>query len=128
MSDLWPKALEAAGDARELLLIGRATGATSRAYYAMFNAARALLVARAGIDVREVKTHGGALKLFHEHIIKRGLIADELGRALRDAFAVRTNADYSPDLIDLDEAKRIVELMDELIRSASELLDRDAAP
>jgi uncharacterized protein (UPF0332 family) len=128
VSDLWPKALDAAADARELLRLGRATGANSRAYYAMFNAARALLVARAGIDVSQVKTHGGALKLFNAHIIDQGLIPPELGRALRDAFSLRTNADYSPELIDLDEAKRIVDLMDRLLQAASEHLNRDPAP
>jgi len=128
VSDLWPKALEAAVDARELLRLGRTTGATSRAYYAMFNAARALLVARAGIDLRDVKTHGGVLKLLSGRIIAQGLISDELGHALRDAFALRTNADYSPDPIDPEQASRTVALMDRFLENAAELLKRDAGP
>lgn len=128
MSDLWPKALEAAVDARELLRLGRATGATSRAYYAMFNAARALLVVRAGIDLRDVKTHGGVLKLLNGRLIAEGLISRELGHSLRDAFALRTNADYSPEPIDLDEASRTVALMEDFLRAASELLKGRAGP
>lgn len=55
--DLMAKAIQAAASARVLLEIGDADGACNRAFYAMFDAARAALLA-SGHDVG--KTHVAA--------------------------------------------------------------------
>ena len=54
--DLMAKAVQASASAKVLLDTGDADGASNRAYYAMFDAARAALLA-SGIDVG--KTHKG---------------------------------------------------------------------
>ena len=73
-----------------LLEIGDFDGASSRAYFAMFDAARAALLS---INV-ETKTHNGVLTMFALHLVKTGLVSIELGRALKQAESYRVQADY----------------------------------
>lgn len=63
--DLMAKAAQAAASARALLERGDADGACNRAYYTMFDAARAALLA-AGHDVG--KTHRGVLNAFNDRL------------------------------------------------------------
>ncbi len=78
--DLMAKALQAAASAKVLLDTGDADGACNRAYYAMFDAARAALLA-SGYEVG--KTHKGVLNAFSEHLVKSGLLPKEMGRLLK---------------------------------------------
>lgn len=64
------KALQAAASAKVLLDTGDADGACNRAYYAIFDAARAALRA-SGHDVG--KTHKGVLNAFSDRLVKMGL-------------------------------------------------------
>lgn len=66
-SDLMAKAARAALSARVLLDAGDADGASNRAYYAMFDAARAALLA-SGHDVG--KTHKGVLNAFSDRKVR----------------------------------------------------------
>ena len=63
--------------------------AVSRAYYAMFHAAKALLFSRNLIP----KTHRGTITLFSE-LVKKGVIGIELADMLRRAFDMRQKGDY----------------------------------
>jgi hypothetical protein len=65
-------------------------GAASRAYYAVFHAARALLFT-AGI---EPKSHRGLVALVGEHFVKPGRLSPELGRVLSRMQRDREDADY----------------------------------
>lgn len=62
----------------------------SRAYYAIFHAAKAILLT---IDV-EPKTHEGAIKKFGHHFVETGLIEKEIGRIFGRAQKVREKSDY----------------------------------
>jgi uncharacterized protein (UPF0332 family) len=62
----------------------------SRAYYAMFHAAQAILYKK-GL---KAKSHAGVKSLFGEHIVKKGTISEELGRAFSRAFDLRQKSDY----------------------------------
>lgn len=64
--------------------------ATSRAYYAMFYAASALLVSR-GISRSK---HSGVHSAFGQYFVKPGLIEPEYSRLLVNAFNVRLDGDY----------------------------------
>jgi uncharacterized protein (UPF0332 family) len=89
------KATRAVASARLLLSDGDVDGACNRAYYAMFDAARAaLLVLVPGIDPALVKTHGGLISMFSLHFVKPGILPVELGRSLNRAHEVRLIADY----------------------------------
>ena len=75
------KADQACRSVRVLLGLNDADGACNRAYYAMFDAARAALLASgAGAKGDIGKTHRGLINAFSEHLIKGGPISKEMGR------------------------------------------------
>ena len=118
MSDLWDKALEAADDARLLLRAGRYNGACNRAYYAMFNAARALLADTHDVELSDIKRHATVLRLFSKHFIDGGLFAAEYGPLLRRASEARLVADYDEIPVSEKEAAQIVKAMDGFVEFA----------
>jgi uncharacterized protein (UPF0332 family) len=62
----------------------------SRAYYAMFYAASALLAAK-GISRSK---HSGVLSAFGEYFVKAGLIESEYAKMIGRAFDSRLDSDY----------------------------------
>lgn len=114
------KAYQALDDAEETLTDGRLETATSRAYYAIFYAARAILWSQGFAP----KTHKGLGTLFDQHLIKPGIVDRVYRDILKDAADDREYADYlaltgSLDVTDVKrlvtDARRFVEKMDELI-------------
>lgn len=104
--DLMAKALQAAVSARVLLNTGDADGACNRAYYAMFDAARAALLV-VGHEVG--KTHKGVLNAFSDRLVKNGSLPKETGRLLKHAETFRYVADYEGDPVELSDAQNMVE-------------------
>ncbi|MEM2905889.1 MAG: HEPN domain-containing protein [Candidatus Bathyarchaeia archaeon] len=86
------RAERALRSARLLLDHGELDDAVSRAYCAMFHAARATLFKRAIVT----KTHMGTISLFGEHLVKKGLLDEEYTDMLRRAFDLRQRSDYEP--------------------------------
>jgi uncharacterized protein (UPF0332 family) len=84
------RAKKALRSAKLLLENRELEDAVSRAYYAMFHAAKAILFSK---DVK-TKTHIGAISLFGEHIIKKGILDEEYADMLRKAFDLRQKSDY----------------------------------
>jgi hypothetical protein len=84
------RANEALRAARLLLRGGELRDAVSRAYYAMFHAARAALHQK-GVTA---KTHKGIQLMFDTHIVKEGLLSREYGEMFRTAFNLRQRCDY----------------------------------
>ncbi|WP_199698902.1 HEPN domain-containing protein [Oleomonas cavernae] len=105
VQSLLAKAEQAAASALVLLEIGDADGACNRAYFAMFDAARAALLA-AGHDVG--KTHKGVLNAFSNHLIKDGPLPKELGRLLKQAETRRYVADYDGDSVKAADAREMI--------------------
>lgn len=93
--ELMVKAVRATVSAKVLLDAGDADGACNRAYYAMFDAARAALLA-SGHEVG--KTHRGLLNSFANVLIRNDLVPKEMGRLLKRAETFRYVADYSEEL------------------------------
>ena len=81
--------------AKVLLDLGDTDGACSRAYYAMFDAAR-VAFAWAGVvpERGTFKSHGGLLSAFGLHLVKPGLFPAEPGRAIQRVQTLRQLADY----------------------------------
>jgi uncharacterized protein (UPF0332 family) len=80
---LLAKACRALASAKLLLARGDVDGACNRAYYAMFDAARAaLLTVNAPVPSELARTHSGLITAFGLHVVKPGLVAVERGRAL----------------------------------------------
>jgi len=84
------KAEHALKVARDLLQLGHASDAVSRAYYAMFYAAQALLKSE-GIEVIK---HSGVESSFGYHFIKTGRIDSKYHKMLIRARRAREVADY----------------------------------
>ncbi len=109
-NDLITKALRAATSARLLFDAGDVDGACNRAYYAMFDAARAaLIMSSAPVEVEVARTHGGLITAFSLHLVKPGRIPVELGRSLNRAEEIRLIADYRGDQIEIEQALWVVE-------------------
>jgi len=99
------KAIKAASSAKLLLDAGDADGACNRAYYAMFDAARAaLMTSKATAEPEAVRTHGGLIAAFSLHLVKTGRVAVELGRALNKVEELRRIADYKGDPLEVSDA------------------------
>jgi uncharacterized protein (UPF0332 family) len=76
--------------------LGHYDVATSRAYYAMFYAATALLLSQ-GISRSK---HSGVHSAFGQYFVKPGLIEPQYSQMLVNAFRLRLDSDYevSPSL------------------------------
>jgi len=103
--ELMTKAVRAASSAKLLLDMGDTDGARNRAYYAMFDAAKAaLFVSGAPAEPEEIRTHGGLISAFSLHLVKSGRVPVELGRALNKVEEIRLVADYKGDPVDQEHA------------------------
>ncbi len=106
---LLAKAERAFASARALLDLDDVDGACNRAYYAMFDAARAaLLLSGAPEDAYRGKTHSGLITAFSLHLVKNGPIPREMGRLLKQAEEVRLISDYQGESVALDDARKLV--------------------
>ncbi len=106
---LMAKADRACLSARALFDLGDVDGACNRAYYAMFDAARAALLASGAPVKADIgKTHSGLINAFNEHLIKNGSVSKELGRLLKRAEEIRLVADYKGDSVELIDAQEMV--------------------
>lgn len=77
-------------DANALFQIESYKGATNRAYYAVFNAMRAVL-AMDGIDR---KRHSGVISEFQRLYLKTHVFDASYSRIISNAFALRVGGDY----------------------------------
>lgn len=85
-------------------------GACNRAYYAMFDAAKAALLATMpSIDLAATKTHSGLIPAFGQHIVKTKLVPIEYGRAFNRAHDIRQIADYTGDLIEHQDVSNLLQ-------------------
>lgn len=108
--EMMEKAMRAADSAQLLLAAGDADGACNRAYYAMFDAARAALMATdAQAEAQTARTHSGLISAFGLRLVKSGHVPAEMGRILNRAQECRLVADYSGDLLEEDDAVQAVE-------------------
>lgn len=120
-TDLMAKAMQAAASARVLLDSGDADGACNRAYYAMFDAARAALLASgAPVEAEIARTHGGLISAFSLYLVKTGRVPMELGRALNRTEELRLIADYKGDPIENEDAAWAVRQAAEFVQTMRE--------
>jgi len=107
---LMAKADTACSSARVLLNLGDVDGAANRAYYAMFDAARAALLASgAPVEPDIGRTHSGLIGVFGNFLVKNGPVSKEVGRLLNRAHEIRLVADYNGDSVEPADAKEMVE-------------------
>jgi uncharacterized protein (UPF0332 family) len=101
--------------AKALAAIGDGGGAANRAYYAVFQAARAVVSALADIDPQTIKTHSGLRRHFELCAVKPGLMDRAVARHFNDVEGTRLVADYTLEPLDpaeivaaIEEAERFV--------------------
>jgi uncharacterized protein (UPF0332 family) len=107
---LMAKANTACSSARALLELGDVDGAANRAYYAMFDASRAALLASgAPVEPDLGRTHSGLIGAFGNHLVKNGRVSRDMGRLLNRAHEIRQVADYTGESIEPADAEDLVE-------------------
>jgi uncharacterized protein (UPF0332 family) len=107
------RAWTAARSARALLALGDTNGAISRAYYAMFDAARSALY-ESDPKLIDAKTHGTIIRRFGM-LTRTTDLASDLGRAFNVAENVRIQADYHFVPVDIETANAMVGAMEEFV-------------
>lgn len=73
-----------------LLEAGDYESSVSRAYYAMFFSAQAMLLTKE----LSFSSHKSVISAFGEHFVKPGIVPNEMGRELHRAFEKRQIGDY----------------------------------
>lgn len=102
---LMAKAKRAVESAQMLMEAGDTDGACNRAYYAMFDAARAALLGTGSVAaVEDTRTHSGLIAFFSLHLVKTGRVSIDLGKALNRVEELRRIADYRGDAVELTDA------------------------
>lgn len=93
----------------------------SRAYYAMFHAARAILF----LYGEEPKTHEGTIREFSRIIIEKKLIDKKFGRDFRQVFEVRESGDYRVGVIfEKEDAKDVLDKAREFVKTVSQVSEK----
>lgn len=99
--------------ARELLGKEYFDVSASRAYYAAFYAASALLL-NEGLDTSK---HSGVIALIHQHFVKNGRLNKEQGRNLNWLFELRSVGDYGVSLhVGQRDAQRAVNIAEDFLK------------
>lgn len=107
---LMEKANTACTSGRMLLGVGDVDGAANRAYYAMFTAARAALLASGApvVESEVGRTHSGLIGAFGKYLVKDGPVSKDIGRLLNRAHEIRLIADYKGDSVEYADARDMV--------------------
>ncbi len=110
-------------EAADLLVeAGKVEDAISRAYYAAYHAAQALLVAR-GVPAR---SHSGVLSLIGLHFVQTGRIDRDAAKTLHALREDRENGDYTAvTFFDEEDARRAIDGARRFAERARELLADD---
>ena len=91
----------------------------SRAYYAAFYAASALLL-KEGIETRK---HSGVIALVHQHFVKLEKLSVEQGKNLNWLFELRGIGDYGGVIhLSVEEAQRAIEVATSFLEAINNLL------
>lgn len=114
------KARDHLKSAEILLDAGMYNDSLGRSYYAMFNAARALLA----LKKLDSKKHSGVISLFNQNFVKTGIIDRTSGRDLNKARVRRESSDYADFYLvskeetynQLETAKRFVKTIKSVLK------------
>ena len=105
----------------DLIRDGHYEIAASRAYYAMFYAAEALLTE----EGHEFSSHGAVHGAFGKQFTKTGRLDAKFHRYLIDAYRERQAADYdAPAEVGLEEAQTLLDQAKEFLAAAKSLLEQ----
>ncbi|MCB0209711.1 MAG: HEPN domain-containing protein [Anaerolineae bacterium] len=89
---------ESLAAAKLLLDAGYLNDATSRAYYSIFQAAKAALLS---INI-ETRSHTGVFNQLGKHLVQTGYLDKNLSRILASAYQLRQESDYKIHLLKIN--------------------------
>lgn len=113
------RADESVRAAQTLLASGHADFAASRAYYAAFYAATAMLLSE-GVEFRR---HSGVIAAIHKRFVRSGRLDQTLGRDLNWLFELRSVGDYGETRhVPIDDAQAAIEAADRFVGAVKGLL------
>ncbi len=95
ISKLLSLSSEDIGTAEFLYEAQRYRSCISRAYYSMFYAAQALLLA----EDLDTSTHKGVIKLINQHFANTGKLSADVAKLLKSTYDLRQSGDYSTDFV-----------------------------
>ncbi|MDK2372909.1 MAG: HEPN domain-containing protein [Candidatus Korarchaeota archaeon] len=106
--------------AKLLLIEGELEDAVSRAYYAAYNAARAVLL----LLGEDASTHGGVAFKLWTRLVEPGLLDREYARILSKLREAREEGDYTPLFtLSTKEVQDLVEDAERFVARMKELMD-----
>lgn len=119
VAELWQRAIDSLGASEKLLSDGYADFAASRAYYAAFYAASALLLS-AG---KRFSRHSGVIAHIHQDYVKAGHLAPEAGKILDALSDLRHVGDYGGAAhVDPSTAERAIASAKQFVEAVRPLL------
>lgn len=108
--------------AKELATGGYYDFVASRAYYAAFYAATALLLS----EELEFGKHSGVIASIHQRFVKTGKLDTKSGRDLNWLFELRSVGDYGAAThVSQQDADRAIEVADDFLKAAMSLIQAD---
>ncbi len=106
--------------ARLLLSSELPNDSASRAYYVIFHAASALLLAQN----LEFKSHTGVLRAISLNFVKPGILENKVGRNLNWLAELRQTADYGEMRdVSIPDAEAAINIADSFLNQVYQLLD-----
>jgi uncharacterized protein (UPF0332 family) len=115
------KARQCLDSARLLLEMNSTNAAGDRAFFGAFNAMRAVLSERVGLDVQGVKTHSGLEYLFHLHVVKQGLVDPAFTKTIAEARQIRSLADFGSTVVPRERVENILPKVTALVDACTHL-------
>jgi len=114
------RAEQAVDAARKLVSDGYYDFAASRAYYAVFYAASALLL-HEGLEFRK---HSGVIAAIHQQFIKSGKLEKEYGKNLNWLFELRSIGDYGVTVhVPKSDADQAIKAASSFLQKARSILN-----
>ncbi len=105
-----------------LLDDGDYESSVSRAYYAMFYTAEAVLLTKN----LSFSSHGGVISAFGEHFVKTDIFPKDMGRDINRAFEKRQLGDYEYTfVISKDEAEELLDRSKHFVEEVIRYLKKD---
>ncbi|WP_373083903.1 HEPN domain-containing protein, partial [Sneathiella sp.] len=124
VDELLSKARMAVRSSQLLLDADDLDGACNRAYYAMFDAARAALLATGTTpSLASIKTHSGLISAFSLQLVKTGKVSVDLGKAINKVEDLRLVADYKGDIIEVEQVAWAQEQARVFVATMEKLID-----
>jgi uncharacterized protein (UPF0332 family) len=118
------KAERALRAAQLLSQAGEIEGACNRAYYAMYDAAHAALLAQNRVDYKTTKTHSGLIAAFGLQFVSTDKISRELGRAFNEVEQLRLLADYTGEEITSEQVSSAIKKAEAFVTAIQKMLSQ----